>query len=90
MGNLRPRSKKTEAIYRKRRVIVAELLDARPLCERCQHERSTEIHEIKTRARGGSILDLDNLAALCHFCHQWITEHPREGHAEGWLKHAWE
>lgn len=87
---LRQRSRKTEAAYRKRRPLVAQLLEDRPLCERCMTERSSEVHEIKSRARGGSILDLDNLSCLCHWCHRWVTENPREAHVEGWLKQSWE
>lgn len=88
---LRRRSRKTERVYATaRRPLVAQLLQERPWCERCRRNRSTECHEIKSRARGGSILDPDNIAALCHDCHAWITTHPADAHDEGWLKHSWE
>jgi 5-methylcytosine-specific restriction protein A len=87
---IRHRSKKTEGVYRERRKLVAYLLDAIPVCQRCHSARSTECHEIVTRARGGSILDVDNIAILCSTCHRWITEHPAEATAEGWMKHSWE
>lgn len=82
---LRPRSAKRAAIYREQRIpLVRELLAARPVCERCHRAPSVDVHEIQSRARGGSILDVENLAALCRPCHAWVTEHPREAEAEGW------
>jgi len=88
---LRPRSRKRDRLYRDHRApLVASLLELRPWCERCSRARSTEVHEIKSRARGGSLLDPANLACLCHDCHSWITTHPEAAHAEGWLDHSWE
>lgn len=87
---MRFRSKKREAIYRKRRPLVEQLLAERPICERCGTNPSTEIHEVVTRARGGSILDRANCRALCHGCHRWITEHPKKAHEEGLMAHSWE
>lgn len=90
-GRLRPRSSKVSETYRKERIpLVIALLEERPVCERCTSARSTDVHEIKSRARGGSITDIDNLAALCRPCHSWITTNPRLAHAEGWLKNSWE
>lgn len=87
---MRFRSKKREAIYRKRRPLVEQLLAERPICERCGTNPSTEIHEVVTRARGGSILDPANLRALCRACHRWVTEHPAKSHEEGFMAHSWE
>lgn len=88
---LRRRSKKTSQVYRTQRIpLVRELLADQPLCERCLRTYATEVHEIKSRARGGSILDRDNLALLCHDCHAWVTTHPKDATLEGWLKHSWE
>lgn len=88
---LRRRSKKTSSIYRTQRIpLVIELLADQPPCQRCQQAIATEVHEIKSRARGGSILDRDNLACLCHTCHAWITTHPAAATEEGWLKHSWD
>lgn len=47
------------------------------------------MHEVKSRARGGSILDEDNLACLCRTCHEWVTTHPAEALKEGWLVESW-
>lgn len=84
------RSRKMEAKYRERRSLVAQMLEDKPVCERCSAARSTDIHEVVSRARGGSILDPRNLVALCRPCHSWITTHPAEAHAAGWSKHSWE
>lgn len=81
---LKHRSKKMEQIYRLRRKLVARLLDERPVCERCHRQRSTEIHERLSRARGGSITDEANCVALCSVCHHMITINPAWAEAEGW------
>lgn len=83
---IRRRSKATEAVYRERRALVARLLEERPWCEFCKTARSTVIHEVITRARGGDILDPVNCRALCHESHAWIHDNPLQATAEGWLK----
>lgn len=93
-GKLRFRSEKTARLYAEERVpLVQRLLEERPVCEAhlegCAG-RSTEIHEVKTRGRGGSILDPDNCRALCHPCHSWVTDHPAEAHELGLVAHSWE
>lgn len=93
-GRLRSRSKKTEVKYRERRKLVAELLSTRTRCEAGIQNicttRSVDVHEVKTRGRGGSILDVENLRCVCRPCHTWITEHPKEAHTLGLVVHAWE
>lgn len=88
--DMRFRSKKMSKRYQERRKLVAELLSEHPVCQRCHAARSSEVHELVSRARGGSILDRSNCVALCHTCHRWITEHPAEAHAQGWLRHSWD
>lgn len=88
---MRHRSKKTARLYRLERVpLVAAMLSEHPVCQRCHAARSTDVHEIKSRARGGSILDPNNLACLCHPCHTWVTTHPQQATDEGWLTHSWD
>jgi hypothetical protein len=41
----------------------------------CDHG-PLEVHELLSRARGGSITDPTNCVALCHTHHQWVTTHP--------------
>lgn len=86
---MRARSKRMEAIYRDRRQLVAAMLEAHPVCQRCGRARSAEVHELKSRARGGSIVDEANCRALCHDCHRWITENPADAEADGWLLPSW-
>lgn len=80
-----------EKVYRtRRRNLVAKLLQDRPFCQKCHKSRSQDIHELKSRARGGSITDETNLVALCRDCHIWVTEHPQAAKEQGWLKNSWD
>lgn len=88
---LAPRSAKRARLYRTERVpLVAALLEERPVCERCHAARSTEVHELLSRGRGGSITDPSNCVAVCGPCHSWITTSPAQALAEGWLRNSWE
>ena len=88
---IRPRSTKMEHLYAtKRRNLVKKLLGDRPICQRCLSDRSHDIHELKSRSRGGSITEIDNLVALCRPCHTWVTQNPKEAHEQGWLKQSCE
>lgn len=87
---IRHRSAKREKIYTQhRRKIVADLLQAIPICQRCNRTPSQDIHELKSRARGGSIIDHENLVAVCRPCHTWITSNPKMALEEGWSKSSW-
>ncbi len=91
---LKPRSEKMARIYREERIpLVKELLATFPYCKarlvNCTG-RSTDVHEIKSRGRGGSITDRANCVTLCRSCHSWITDHPKEGLEMGFLKHSWD
>lgn len=75
-GPLRHRLAKQQRVYERQRApLVRELLAEFPLCQRCLIARSAEVHEVRTRARGGSILDPDNCRAVCSPCHQEIHAH---------------
>lgn len=88
---LNARSVKRQRLYRTERVpLVASLLADSPPCQRCHTQPAVDVHEIKTRARGGSITDLDNLAILCRPCHDWVGTHPKAATFEGWMKHSWQ
>ena len=43
---------------------------------RCNNQ-AVDIHEPLTRARGGSIVDVDNSMAVCRMCHDWIHRNPQ-------------
>ena len=84
---LRLRSRKMQRLYREERVpLVKRLLEERPICQRCRRARSVTVHELVTRARGGSITDEENCVALCRDCHGWIHENPARATDEGWLR----
>ena len=77
-----------------RRRLVAAMLEGHPLCAASLKGvctgYATEVHEVLSRARGGDILDPDNCLALCHSCHRWVTEHPREATELGLLRSQYE
>lgn len=102
---MRYRSKKQEALYRERRPLVAKLLEERSMCEACppfamldekavyNRRPSVDVHELKNRSQGGSILEERNLLTVCRPCHTRITDNPREAeglglHIPGWA-HDW-
>jgi len=82
---LRARSKKRAREYREVRVpLVKALLAEHPICQRCGAAPTDDVHELLSRARGGSITDPANLACLCRGCHSLITQNPALAEAEGW------
>ena len=90
---LNPVSKKRQALNVKRRMFVHQILEQRPECEAhieriCSHY-ACDVHEILTRARGGSILDEQNVLALCRNCHAFITGHPAFSQEHGFTVHSW-
>lgn len=88
---MRFRSKKRERQYRQRRTLVEQILDERPVCERCSAARSTDVHEVIRRSQwSAGILVTENLRALCRPCHTWITEHPKLAVEEGWSAWSWD
>lgn len=99
---MRRRSKKREADYEIRRPLVRRLLEERPWCEACPvfaaHDQkvtyvrqpSVDIHEVLTRGRGGSILEEDNLLAVCRSCHRRIGNHPALANELGLTQASWD
>lgn len=51
---------------------------------------ATDLHEVLTRARGGSITDPANCLHLCRPCHSWVTDHPKESLAAGLVRSSWD
>lgn len=79
------------AVIERDRACVAVLAGAPGRCASPDGRRPTlEVHEIKTRGRGGSIYTTDNCIAACQRHHDWITEHPSEAHELGLVRHSWE
>ncbi len=89
---LAQRSAKREALYRTdRRPLVKRLLSERPVCEWATcWAASVDCHEIKSRARGGSITDERNIACLCRPHHDLITQNPNLAEAAGFSIPSWE
>jgi 5-methylcytosine-specific restriction endonuclease McrA len=87
---MRFRSKKRERLYRERRPLIALLLEEHPICQRCGTNPSVDVHEVVSRARGGSIVERSNLRCLCRSCHTWIGLNPAKATEEGWSKHSWQ
>ena len=99
---LAKRSKKRTELYKERIPLVKELLHERPWCEACpvfaQHDGvvsyvrkpSVDIHELKRRSQGGSIVDRKNLLAVCRTCHRRIGDHPQLAFDLGLSIHGWE
>jgi 5-methylcytosine-specific restriction endonuclease McrA len=99
---IRQRSKKMEAKYVDRREFVVKILSTRPYCEACpkfaKHDGLTtynrfpsrDVHELVRRSQGGSILDEQNVLAVCRKCHDRIGREPRLAFDLGLAKHGWE
>jgi 5-methylcytosine-specific restriction endonuclease McrA len=101
-GNIRKRSKKMSAKYEERKPFVEKILRERPLCEACKvfalhdgkaiynQHMSRDVHEIIRRSQGGSILDEENVLAVCRPCHIRIGNYPALAFELGLAKHGWE
>lgn len=88
---MRPRSRKLSKQYRDERIpLVRRMLEQHPICVRCFQQPSSDVHEVKSRARGGSITDESNLVCLCRACHDLITRSPAEAERRGWSRHSWD
>jgi hypothetical protein len=92
-SRINPVSEKRRRLNVSRRIFVKDILEARPECEAkingiCGHW-ATDVHEILTRARGGSILDPENVLALCRMCHTYITDNPAFSQEHGFTVHSW-
>ena len=99
---MRHRSKKKEAEYRLRRPLVERMLEEQPWCQACpifaEHDekvtyvrnRSCDVHELKRRSQGGSILDEDNCITVCRSCHRRIGNYPQLAVDLGLAKWSWE
>lgn len=77
-STLRPVSKKRQKLMKKRRPVVEEMKAKYPVCQICEKNPTDDIHEKLARSAVGSILNEENLAALCRKCHDWIT-HDAQG-----------
>lgn len=98
---LKPRSKKMKEVYVTRRKIVEEMLAEEPYCSGCgiwagfdnnTHpllRMTQDIHELINRSQGGSILERQNLFALCRTCHRRVTDNPKDAETVGLHLPSW-
>lgn len=84
---MRAVSAKRARLLRERRKTLEQLADTFTgrVCARCFSAPAQDAHELLSRARGGSIVEIENIVALCRRCHDWITTHPAEATEQGWL-----
>lgn len=91
-SRINPVSSKRMALNRERKKFREDILRIRIMCEAriagCTMT-PTDVHEIKTRARGGSIIDPENVLALCRHCHHFITVEPAWSQEMGFTVHSW-
>lgn len=80
---VKPVSSKRAKEQRQRSKMLAEVFGTSPACARCGAP-ADDAHELLSRARGGSIVDPQNIAPLCRSCHRWVTVNPRQAETEGW------
>jgi len=87
-------SARRAAENRRRRTVVDQLFPERPGCRRPGCARwADDIHEPLTRARGGSIVDPENMVPLCREHHDEVTFRPESelqwAYDLGLLVHSW-
>jgi hypothetical protein len=92
-SRINPVSKKRKALTSERNQTRMAVFSRSSRCEAnvepiCSYH-ATDVHEIKTRARGGSITDVNNCLALCRNCHRFITDNPAWALEHGYVVHAW-
>ena len=87
---LRQVSKKRAKENRVRAAVIAGLYPERPRCDCGCGRLADDVHEILSRARGGSITDGANFAAVARFCHNAITDEAPFGYELGLSVHSWD
>ncbi len=87
---MRSVSLKRQKLNRVRRQLLGPLIAEGAPCEvRLEgcNRRAADGHEVKTRARGGSIVDPRGVVLVCRSCHIQIT---RLSGKDGWaVRHGW-
>ncbi len=52
--------------------------------------RARDWHEVQTRGRGGSIVNVANRLWVCRRCHDWIGTHPALARLAGVVLNSWD
>lgn len=87
---IKPVSRKRAAENRERRAMVTRLYPERPRCACGCGRLADDLHEILSRARGGSITDPANCVPLARYCHDKATNEDPRFYAAGLVVHSWE
>jgi hypothetical protein len=93
-GRLPPRSAKRVADMVDRRILVAAMLEAWPVCQAqwvCNGARAVDVHERLKRSRGGSITDANHghMVTVCRRCHEMTETLPAEATRRRMLLPSW-
>ena len=89
---MRSVSPKRARLNRQRKQIRDALIAERTPCELQLTDCARmgfDWHEVRTRARGGSIIASTNRGWLCRSCHGFVTEHPGWSIRHGWVLNSW-
>lgn len=85
---MRKESSKRSSLNKKRSAFTRQILAERSWCEACpvfaKHDEKVtylrnpacDVHEIVRRSQGGSIIDEENVLAVCRPCHDRIGRYP--------------
>lgn len=74
---LRNRSKKHPIEHTLDR-LWSELVRGAGACERCGRPEALQAHHVVKRRYKATRWDLNAGVCLCHFCHRWAEEHPKD------------
>ena len=90
---LRPQSAKRRREQAQRREMAFAAFGPNPVCEIRWDADCTgwadALHEIRKRSRGGSIVDLHNVAPACNVCNGKVEDFPAEAERRGWSVPSW-
>jgi len=71
--------------------LLARVLAANPVCQRCRQAATTDVHELVRRSQArDAIYDETVCVGLCRPCHMWVTAHPAQAVADGWAIWGWQ
>lgn len=89
-SRIKPMSARRVKENRERRAMVTRLYPERPRCACGCGRLADDLHEILSRARGGSIVDPANCVPLARVCHDKATNEDPRFYRLGLVMHSWE
>ena len=89
-ARIKPVSARRARENRERRAMVNRLYPERPRCACGCGRLADDLHEILSRARGGSIVDPGNCVPLARYCHDKATNEDPRFYALGLVIHSWD